>query len=108
MRGGSDDGPAEAGGKIFDAAVTAAGDLARRGWRLSLLPALVLPQSLRAPLFDGIRWWTEGVAGALPAAFARTADGLAADLDDLEGRVARREDLGSRRRRERRRTRRGE
>lgn len=108
MRGGKDDGVAAHGGRIFEDAVTAAGDLARRGWRLSLLPALVLPQSLRAPLFSGIRWWTEGFAGALPPPLARTADGFAADLDDLEAGAARREDLGSRLRRERRRARRGE
>lgn len=78
-------------------------DLTRAGWRLSIMPALALPQSLRGPLFEGLRRWADEVSGVLPGPLARTADGLAADLDDLEGRVARREDLGSRLRRERRR-----
>ncbi len=92
---------------LLKQAAGVAEDLARSGWRLSLLPALAMPQSLRGPLFGGIRWWTEAVAGVLPGPFAGSVDGFADDLDDLEGRVVRREDLGSRLRREQRRAARG-
>ena len=75
---------------------------------LSLLPSLVLPQSLRSLVLDGIRCWAGEAADALPRPLGRTLDAFAADLDDLEGRVSRREDLGRRLRRERRRSARAE
>lgn len=99
--------PAVTSARMWEQPVEAAQYLARSAWRLGVLPALALPQPLRAPLLDGLRWWVDGVAGALPRPWARATDGFAADLDDLEGRLARREDLGRRLLRERRRAARG-
>lgn len=87
----------------FERATGLAGGVARSGWRLSVMPALALPQSLRQPLLDGLRWWLT----LAPCPLVGGADGFRAELDDLEGRVARREDLGRRLRRERRRAERG-
>ncbi len=87
----------------FGSVAEAAEGLTRSAWRMSVLPALALPQSIRGPLFDGVRCWTATLVKVSPPPIARIASGLAADLDDMEGPVARREDLGSRLRRERRR-----
>ena len=76
--------------------------LTRLGLQLALLPALPLPQGIRRVWFSLARGVTEA-SGVFPQTILKALDQFADEIDDLEKRTSRREDLGSRLRREHRR-----
>jgi hypothetical protein len=65
-------------------------------------PSLPLPGPLRKAFFDSVRLALESMS-VFPQTVLYTLHGLSSELDDLEERNARREDLGRRLRREARR-----
>lgn len=77
-------------------------DTARWSLRAAIAPTLPLPGPLRRALFDSVRLTVDAMA-MVPQAFLYTLQGLSAEVDDLEERNSRREDLGRRLRREARR-----
>lgn len=87
---------------LVETAARIATDTARWGLRLAVLPALPLPGALRRAFFDSARLTLEAMSLA-PQALLYSLQGLGAELDDIEARNARREDLGRRLRREARR-----
>lgn len=87
---------------LIESAARIATDTARWGLRAAVAPTLPLPTPLRRALFDSIRLAVE-TAAVVPQAMLYALQGLTSEMDDLEERNARREDLGRRLRREARR-----
>ena len=87
---------------LFQAAADLTTNTARWGLRIASLPVLPLPSTFRSGFLGTTRMTLEAMR-MLPDAASRTLQALANDVDDLEARSARREDLGKRLRRDERR-----
>jgi len=74
-------------------------DTARWGIRLMSIPMAVLPFPVRRSILDSSRLGLQ-VMSLLPQASLMSLNGFIEELDDIESRAARREDLGRRLRRE--------
>lgn len=87
---------------LVESAADVTADSFKWGFRLASLPFRVLPSGIAKTALDGSRLGLASMA-LLPQAALRIVDGLADEVEDLEERLARREDLGRRLRREKRR-----
>jgi len=87
---------------LREAAADLAFIVARQGLKLAALPTLALPPALRRTVVASARLPAKA-SSILPRRVASTLKGFADDLQDMEAVMSRREDLGSRLRREDRR-----
>ncbi|MDQ7029419.1 MAG: hypothetical protein Q9O62_06385 [Ardenticatenia bacterium] len=87
---------------VAEAAAEVVGSLTRLGLTLVTLPATWLPADVRDDVLDVTRGAVQATA-LFPRAIAHALEEFANDIEELERKAARREDLGTRRRRARRR-----
>ncbi len=100
---GETDAEAKSAPGVRAAAFELAATLAREGLKMTTLPALALPPRLRRGVFGTARLASRA-SSVLPRPFGEALEGLADHLDEMEAAVSHREDLGSRLRREGRRS----
>ncbi|MCH9647199.1 MAG: hypothetical protein K0U98_03105 [Deltaproteobacteria bacterium] len=87
---------------VSSAALGLAATLAREGLKMTALPVLVLPPSLRRGVLGTARLASQASGKVLPRPLGNALANLADDIDGLGSAVSNREDLGSRLRREER------
>lgn len=86
---------------VAEAAAEVVGSLTRLGLTLVTLPVTWLPSDVREDVLDLTRSAVEATAH-FPRAIAHALEEFAEDIEELERKAARREDLGTRRRARRR------